>query len=518
MVLRAWILAWLGLARGWRLNPDLPTRKAKQGNGLARSWNAPRLAARALRDIPPASAALVAASAWPYADWPVMLDPFTPFVLVAYIETAFQVARRAELVWRVRRLPKVERTLEISYIELWRKILAATDDVRSFVEGWFLSDEPVCLEALSTADVDDWLGRNFFEKERLDEVEVAEVVQMRREIEEMLGHTFFEGPRTAVTPIAPPVDPVKVRQHPLVLYAILAVFRRLDHVGLKALGFERRALTHLVCWSRPGDQSKAPVVFAHGLGVGLPPYATFVRRLAAEDPTRPLVLLELPAVSTTLNAKPLPSGRALAAEVAAAVDAVSPKPCAFVAHSFGSALAAFLARYQPKRIQGLVLVEPICLLLQLAKSTKRVFYDDDVPPLLSIVATDPGNALSIKRRFSWQEALLLAETLNDQLQAPSAVFLADKDQIVPSDEIAAYLDDAAQSSAVPIQVHRFQNAGHGTWQITPDHVDRVVHAALKAARSLDDDDDDLASFSNSDRTAVATPRRKQRDQQLSASQ
>lgn len=35
----------------------------------------------------------------------------------------------------------------------------------------------------------------------------------------------------------------------------------------------------------------------------------------------------------------------------------------FVAHSFGTAVASWLATFAPKRIGGLVMVDPICFLL-----------------------------------------------------------------------------------------------------------------------------------------------------------
>lgn len=451
-----------------------------------------RVAALAFRNIPLASAVVVLLSALQSTGPVDMPASFDPVVCAAYVESAFQVVRRAQLKVAVSASTLLPPPSDGSQIELWRKILDATEDIEGFVEGWFV-DEQTSVDSLSRVEVEDWIGRNTFGKTRdaLTSDELRDVAQMRRELEVALGRRLSKSTGLPARSMAPVVDPVEARQHPLLMYAVLAVVRRSYRRKLFELGFRRTVTKHMAYWVRPGTaKGKTALVFAHGIGVGLAPYANLVDRLACVDPTRPLVLLELPSISTHLASPPLAGGAILAAEVAAALASINKNACVLVAHSFGSTLAAFLAKYRPSVLAGLVLIEPVCFLLNLPKTTKRVFYQRDADPVLRLVATDPGNALSLRRSFWWQEGLLLADSLQGLLRAPSAVFLAENDKIVPTADVAKYIARYARPSArrprpLPLKVYCFAQAGHGEWQGNMDHIDRVVAAAHDAARVLD---------------------------------
>ncbi|KAJ8601568.1 hypothetical protein CTAYLR_005215 [Chrysophaeum taylorii] len=508
-----------------------------------------RLGNNALRDIPAASAALATIALCS----PNLPSPWDPLIASSYVESIFQLARLAQyalLRLDVRYSEPPAPPGNETYPELWRKILAATPDLAEFVEGWFVhparGDEPerrARLDELSSSNIEELVSRNFFAKvaDDLEDEEREAVVEMRRDLEAALGREFPCDDAAAV-PISPQVDPIPTRQHPLLMYASVEFYRRVHRGRLAKAGFERRASEHLAFWIRRG--SGAPIVFAHGIGVGLAPYRRFIDRLVAREPTRPVVLVELPSISTSLSAKPLAQGATLAAEVRDALEAEGFAECAFVAHSFGSTLAAFVAKYEPRLLASLVLVEPVCFLLNLAQSTRRVLYDRDTDPLVRVLATDPLNAVSLRRRFWWHEAILLAENLQS-LTAPSTVFLSDNDLIVPSNRVREYLapycddhqprldddlavredrpprrsrrrrfadavrhrfysrdddddddddqqplpdDDAAAGVLqlrLPLTLERFENAGHGRWQYDRATIDRVVTAVLRAADGVD---------------------------------
>lgn len=467
-------------------------RRQKASSGV-------HLATRLFRNIPPASAALVAASVAGGEAFPDSLDPL---VGLACLEFAFQLARRAQLALLETSSSSQPVLPELpgneTYAEFWSKIVDATEDVASFLEGWFVGSPRA--QDLTRQDVEEMIAKNVFGlvKEDMAQGDLEQLSKMRKTLEDALGFRFrLEGkagsPRPV--PIALAFDSLSARQHPLLMYALLAVVRVRHRRELdKELGFAYRGRTprdHLAYWVR-GDETateKTPIVFAHGIGVGLLPYARFVESLVKADPDRPVVLLELPAISTALVSAPMAQGAVLAEEVRAAL---GNRECVFVAHSFGSTLAAYLAKFQPHLLAGLVLVEPVCFLLNLPKVTRRVFYDTEADPLLKMVSSDPNNAFSLRRRFWWQEAILMAETLRSCLKAPSTVFLAQDDKIVPTRDVQTYLRKKRQKREVilpgkkpHLDVQIFENAGHGRWQRSSDSIDRVVQASLDAATALD---------------------------------
>lgn len=449
----------------------------RSGSENARPKRPMRLLSNAFRDIPPASMSLVAVYTVLEATSAQVPGLLLPLVMLSQLETGFQMARKAQWAWTEKAATPPPLPRNETYTSFWGRVLDATASVEDFVSDWFPEGS---LDELSRLDVEDWIARNTFGTP-LDETDACErkqVVQMREQTETALNRTFAIGP-AGISSLAPSTDPVPARQHPLLMYVLLIIQRRRHAGKLKECGFEKVDGTgSLRYWTRRGDPNLTPVVFAHGIGVGLFPYHSFIQELAGRD-NRTVILLELPSISTTLVAAPLADGAQLAREVRTVLDDQGHDTCAFVAHSFGSALAAFVAKYEPRLISGLVLVEPVCFLLNLAKSTKRVLYDHAKDPILNLVATDPTNALSLRRRFWWHEAILLAEDLRGALSAPSTVFLADKDQIVPSADVAEYLAPFCQDD-LPLAVKHFQDAPHGSWQTTPDNVKLVVDAAIRA--------------------------------------
>jgi len=419
-----------------------------------------------------------------------------PLVLFAAIEAWWQVARSAQHKYLVPRLTRPAPALREDF---WKRMLDATADPKGFVEGWFQNiddvDFAVSLSHVRRSDVEEWIGLNTF-GEDYPKAYKQKVREMRMELEKKLNYEFPVHGERLVKPLAPFSEPVKAKQHPLLLYLYLGVMRTVHARQLtEELGFESRAKnTAFGYYLRRGKGSGVPpdlasargngtpIVFVHGIGAGLPPYSGFISELVAKAGERPIILLEIPAISMQPNAEPLPGGDVVANELHRLLITEFNSPaCVLVAHSFGSTLCSFLSRYQPETLKGIVLIEPVCFLLNLAKTTRQVLYcNNDDDPILNLVVQDPGNSISLRRRFWWHEAQCLADDLiHLNLVASSTIFLAQDDNTVPSADVASYL------MATPFHVRQFNSASHGQWQYNLDHISRVVEATLRTAREVD---------------------------------
>jgi pimeloyl-ACP methyl ester carboxylesterase len=224
---------------------------------------------------------------------------------------------------------------------------------------------------------------------------------------------------------------------PIAFQLLIAAFRFSAETRLKRNGFEKKkdGATNMVCWVRPpkalkpvgktptyvGNQQTTtkgfvgsnpretrtqkpstrydPVVFLHGLGIGVAPYAEYVCSLPTD---RPVVVPEWPNISYSWDARghqyPSPSeianflervtqtaametlGRDLRDEK---IDASAPSiaaatkntKCDVIAHSYGTVcLTHFRARF-PGSVRRCVYIDPVCFLPSFG-SYLRYGFDD----------------------------------------------------------------------------------------------------------------------------------------------
>jgi len=184
--------------------------------------------------------------------------------------------------------------------------------------------------------------------------------------------------------------------------------------ALTAAGFRARAdaATGITAWVRLPDPPEEvapgggvsqkgaaaerhnPVVFLHGLGIGVAPYADWVAALPKD---RPIVAPEWPNISygTDLGARyPTPSELAdflerttqQASDDAAAADELlspsvssrsvgPPRKCDVIAHSYGTVVLTGFRRHHPQSVRRCVYIDPVCFLPSFG-SYLRYAYDD----------------------------------------------------------------------------------------------------------------------------------------------
>ncbi|KXZ48623.1 hypothetical protein GPECTOR_26g526 [Gonium pectorale] len=98
---------------------------------------------------------------------------------------------------------------------------------------------------------------------------------------------------------------------------------------------------------------KSPIVFLHGIGIGLLPYQRFLDELAAACPDRPLVALEYKHVSMRLTGH-VPSVDEMAVGVSEALAALGYGSATLVGHSYGTLVASRFSKLFPHKRLGTV--------------------------------------------------------------------------------------------------------------------------------------------------------------------
>jgi pimeloyl-ACP methyl ester carboxylesterase len=314
---------------------------------------------------------------------------------------------------------------------------------------------------------------------------------------------------------------------PIAFQALIAAFRASSDRRLKRGGFEKKRDpgTNIAVWVRyprplsnlenERDASSAadaeryePIVFLHGLGIGLAPYAEYVCSLPDH---RPVVAPEWPNISYSWDDRsdryPSPSEIAhflerstkRAAEDAVARDvgsdpkmgaqdvivrAVRNVKCDVIAHSYGTVCLTSFRRHYPKSIRRRVYVDPVCFLPSFG-SYLRYGFDDHLTNWWEMVghlakrANDPSEVMSFGNLIlaSWfvkgdastqqlMKRLLFPHEAWERgpLTRNDAVVLSGLDEIVGANEISERFQKAWPRCKVYLQ----EQWQHGGFMLEPD--------------------------------------------------
>ncbi|KAK9809735.1 hypothetical protein WJX73_001115 [Symbiochloris irregularis] len=210
-------------------------------------------------------------------------------------------------------------------------------------------------------------------------------------------------------------------------------------------------------------QSAAPLVFLHGVGLGLTPYIHFIWQLMRDYPMRPIVLLECPHVSLSL------CSRAVTPDVVA--DAVVEvlrrrrwQRAAFVAHSYGTFVLSRIVQKHQSMVESMVLIDPVCMFTMFPQLLRNFIYRlprmqwrrgaaGIIDGLRYVVSRNLVIAEAFGRKFAWHKVMLWPE----EMAAQTLLVLSAGDDLVPSALVQAHL----QSLKTSCQVICHPTAPHG---------------------------------------------------------
>ena len=384
---------------------------------------------------------------------------------LAAVEGAFFLARRAER--RRRRLapaspPPSEPVPEAVLHHLLDLADEGVLDFEGFLRGWFFGAP---LGKISSLDIERLAAYGFMYR-RLEELPPegrAFVTDARKRMEKILGRVF-PPPRSGQRPRrfnAHLWRPVKTLYQPLLVVLQTEILALLSGAVLGAWGFERRQEGCLeywvkradaVGWNQDADEAD-PVVFFHGVGMGLVLYIPFLRTLLAtarsDGRPRDVVVMDMRWVSMRLT-NHVPTVDEVADDFQRALTRTygAARGVQLVGHSYGTFCCARVVQKFPELVSSVCLVDPVCFLLIMPDILSNFLVNPPRSPwqhgiaayardLIRIVFCSREESIShaFCRDFYWHQYTLWF----DQLPRRSTVVLSAEDEIVPSAALRRYL-------------------------------------------------------------------------------
>lgn len=233
-------------------------------------------------------------------------------------------------------------------------------------------------------------------------------------------------------------------------------------------------------WHRPHtSKSRLPVLFIHGIGIGLWTYAPFLAELnrLQEEPVDGqvgVIAIEIMPISFRLTLAAL-SREEMTNEILKIIQSHGWTKFVLVSHSYGSVIATHLLR-DPRTspmIDAQLLIDPVTILLHLPdvayNFTCRKPARANEHQLYYFASMDTGVSHTLARGFFWQENILWKHEIQDRRVT---VILCGRDIIVNTEAVGRYLvgDETQASKGFSWKTQEWK--GHGLdiiWYEDLDH-------------------------------------------------
>ncbi|OTB02966.1 hypothetical protein M426DRAFT_61308 [Hypoxylon sp. CI-4A] len=400
---------------------------------------------------------------------------------------------------------------------LFHRCFDNVPETRRYLQMWFLGADE---SEIRRDNVRDFILWAFFDRRPGTESpeDDAELEGYLEEIERRLGHKLEPG-RGKAEGLRLTLDEVETRYRSVAWYLVVGVVDFVSHWQLARNGFQYHAQSPssifsvipprlqdlsprryseaegLSYWHRPHTaKDKLPVVFLHGIGIGLYTYVPFLSRLNAESTSEDgegqigIIAIEMLPISFRLTSAPLSRPEFLE-QIATILDAHGWDRFVLVSHSYGSALATHMLRSEnlAGRIASAVLIDPVTILLHLPdvafNFTRRKPKKANEWQLWYFASMDPGVAHSLGRHFFWKDNIVWKEELVGVTRVSPrrvAVCLAERDLIVDTQMVAQYLGADGDE-----WINSDPAGGTGTGYLTRDGIELLWFKGLDHAQVFD---------------------------------
>eukprot|EP01117_Protostelium_nocturnum_P003357 TRINITY_DN1433_c0_g1_i1.p1 TRINITY_DN1433_c0_g1~~TRINITY_DN1433_c0_g1_i1.p1 ORF type:complete len:521 (+),score=130.91 TRINITY_DN1433_c0_g1_i1:98-1660(+) len=343
---------------------------------------------------------------------------------------------------------------------------------REFWEGWFLGSK---MEEIQLENAKEWILWAIFDMEyknfdRHPQFDVlnAELNGYIKFVEKTLQRPFQIGYNRNVKSMRLTLDPVVFSHRPLIVYLGIGLFDTHIHWILNGMKFThydsdvrlgyrpyfppsyRKASDpkhqfSFSFWHRPARNPSLglkPIVFFHGIGAGLHSYALLLKELERNNPDSDIFLVELMHVSMRFVNK-IPHKDEIVNGVERMLLSFGHSNAVICGHSMGTAVSAWIVKDKPHLVSDLILIDPICLMLHLPHVAYNFVYR--IPRKANewliwwFACRESGIAWALGRSFYWTQNILWKDQI--PLLDRTTIILAERDAIVPSNEVFSYLTE-----------------------------------------------------------------------------
>ena len=216
-----------------------------------------------------------------------------------------------------------------------------------------------------------------------------------------------------------------VESYPLIFHILVLL---ICEGGLRFLmwrrGFKRLRVGPISYYQHPGnrpadDTEQVPIVFCHGIGIGVIFYLPLIDELLRLG--RPLILPEISFVSG-FRIWQGPNSVLPPAAVSGTLMSILAyhgyERGAFMGHSYGTSWVSFMCKYSPQYVAAVLFLDPVCFCLHFARLTRKFVYHRADPGSTShMIRTDVNVNWTIQRGFPWARISLFSEYLRLCLSA-----------------------------------------------------------------------------------------------------
>lgn len=357
--------------------------------------------------------------------------------------------------------------------ELFRRCLYTVNDGERYLRMWF---KGAPISEIRHDNVKEFLAWGFLGKSTWSTVEDEELEQYVKEMEkDLLGRELLPG-RGSAKSLRLTVDKFEPLHRSILWYFCVAVVDTIAFTRLSFSGFHfhrlplSRSLTvfpprplaplsrhvspsnTLTYWHREHrSTNRIPVVFIHGIGIGLYPYTKFLNELNSgidSDGDVGIIVVEIMSISFRLTTPPLTS-QEFCRDMRLILAKHGWDKFVLASHSYGSVLSSQML-HDPKllpMIGPILLIDPVCFLLNIpdvaSNFTVRQPQTAAEYQLWYFGSKDISVAWTLARHFFWTELILWKEDLRNH---SVTVSLAGRDLIVDTRIVRDYLSSPGNTT------------------------------------------------------------------------
>ncbi|KZT10371.1 uncharacterized protein LAESUDRAFT_721715 [Laetiporus sulphureus 93-53] len=378
-------------------------------------------------------------------------------------------------------------------------------------KGWFVTlDKPHSY--ISREQLVDVLLLHVFNSRRSDlqpewKDELEEYVTR---VEATVGHWFEDKSVAGRKGMMLTLDRVSMVHRPLILYINVALVDTCMSLVLLWNGFRhyeahsmvpcfpprasvlfsnRSPHPELGYWYRPHrSKSKLPVLFLHGVGIGLTPYVPFLLDIISADPDVGILAIENLSISMRIT-KPILMRHAMMDAIRQILDRHGLSQVVIAAHSYGSVITTHILRDPAlsPRVAAMVLIDPIAPLAYMPDLTCNfVYLQPRLAPewlLWYFVCRDPDTSRVIARNMFLTENALWKDDLDGK---KCTVVLAGQDLMLDTKEIRRYFTgeegEEFRWQREGIEVIYRKDIGHEEVLFTKERRGPVLEALMELVR------------------------------------